>query len=115
MLNLSKQYHNVPYHPIMDNFKKYENVTKTPFNPALKFQFAFGISTAFNMCPRPCIDVTYSTAVDKFFFSSEEEMVDATGCEMGNGVMVMSYQRIMDYELVKLFHNMFCFNLHADD
>ena len=35
--------YNITYHPILDNYKEFENVTKVPFNPAFTFPLSQSI------------------------------------------------------------------------
>ena len=37
MFKISAQLMNVTYHPILDNYKQFENVTKTPFERTKRF------------------------------------------------------------------------------
>ena len=98
-MELNKQNFNVTYHPIMDNYKKYENVTKVPFDPELKFLLSGSMDKAYELCLRPCIDVTYSSVVEKSYLSDEEK-VTYTGCKPEEGVMLISHLRVIDYEMV---------------
>ena len=45
MLEMGSSYYNISYHPILDNYPAYDNVTRTTFNEALKFNFAWLIET----------------------------------------------------------------------
>ena len=97
MLNLSRPL-NVTYHPILDNYKKYDNISDKTFNDYLKMQFAGQINPAYESCLRPCIDVSYTAAVDKFFFYPGEK-TSITGCPEESGVFGLYFQRKMNYDL----------------
>ena len=99
MNNLNKQNFNVTYHPIMDNYKKYDNVRRTPFDPKYKFLLSGSMFEAYTRCPRPCIDVTYGSVVEKSYLTDEEK-VSFTACSPGDGIMLIAHRRIIDYELV---------------
>ena len=41
MLDMGSSLYNISYHPILDNYPEYDNIPRTTFNEALKFNFAW--------------------------------------------------------------------------
>ena len=48
------------------------------------------------MCKKPCIDVTFSTSVDKFY---SERALD--GCPKKSGKIMMQFSKTFEYEIVR--------------
>ena len=121
MVNMSKDRNITKFHPIMENYEQYQNITRYPFDESKKFQFggliAEGFETfinglqitehltdlflAFPSCLKPCIDVHYTASVDTFFLTSKE-IEEATGglCSEDSGIIHIQYSRVVEYEVV---------------
>ena len=64
-----------------------------------KFEFAGLIDTSFLLCAIPCVTVEYKMTMDKFFMSSEEEMIHVSG-GTNRGVIMIQLSRTVQYEVV---------------
>ena len=62
----------------------------------LKLYYFSLISLAYEMCKKPCIDVTFSTSVDKFY---SERALD--GCPNKSGKIMMQFSKTFEYEIVR--------------
>ena len=90
---------NITYHPILDNYQEFDDVPRQVFNEYQKFEFAGLIDTSFLLCATPCVTVEYKMTMDKFFMSSEEEMIHVSG-GTNRGVVMIQLSRTVQYEVV---------------